>query len=344
MIHYSCSPSSLHRRAACPGSMCAESELPDTAGEEAARGTRLHSTITKMILLLPGALIEAETEDADEIEALQFCLDYHARRRAEAPTASIILEEYLDLSWIHELIGGGTADAIHVLPYESALVVDWKFGRGDVPAAAGNLQLMAYACAVARRFDVPKVQVDLVQAATRRITSHTYSAADLDAVAVELRRIAAACNWMSIRNAGSHCKYCKALAMCPAAKEAVEGAMKRDATHGLALAELMPLSELATTWAGEIKRRTHETLTAGGVVPGYGLVEGRGSRIWIDGAAERIQAAAAAMGKPVGDCYEPQELRSPSGLEKVWGKAKEIREILEPLIKKKTGAPRVEKV
>ena len=344
MIHHPCGPSSLHRRAACPGSMYAESELPDNAGDEARRGTRLHSTLSKMILALPGALVEGGADDAEEAEALQFCLDYHARRRAEAPAASILLDQYIDLAWLHELIGGGTADAIHILPFESALVVDWKFGRGDVSAASDNLQLMAYACAVARRYDVPKVQVDLVQAATRRITSHTYTAADLQAAEIELRRIAAACNWMPIRNAGAHCKYCKALAMCPAAKEAVEGAMKRDASHGSALAELMPLAELATTWAGEIKRRTHETLTAGGVVPGYGLVEGRGTRVWIDGAAEKLNAAAVAMGKPVGDCYEPQELRSPAQMEKLWGKAKAVREILEPLVMKKPGAPRVEKV
>ena len=249
--HFPCGPSTLERRAACPGSLEAEAGLPDTAGEDAAEGTRLHGMVAGW--LRSGVQGEFEIDaDADGAAAVQFCIEY-VRRQTVPPGLKPIIEQFVDLAWLHPLIGGGTVDFALVDPYGEGLVVDWKFGRGTIPPAPRSLQLRAYALGIARQYDLRRVQIDLVQAKLQHITSDVIDTSDLKLAAENLLRIAER-TIGGPRIAGPHCKYCRALAGCLEAAYAVETATASKPVTASEIAAMMPKAALAQAWAGAIQQ------------------------------------------------------------------------------------------
>jgi len=111
----------------------------------------------------------------------------------------------------------GTIDAL-ALDAEHGHVVDWKTGKdfGRMTAdAAGNWQLRFYALALARAHRLDSVTVHVVRISDEVThTSHTLDALDLDAAAHEIARLARNVPY-SKPEPGSHCRRCRAVAVCP---------------------------------------------------------------------------------------------------------------------------------
>ena len=138
--------------------------------------------------------------------------------------------------------------------------------------------------------------------------------------------------------AGSHCRFCKAKAVC-----------RKRAEQNLLLAQyefappdnleeheipiiLSKASELVT-WANDVKEYALAQALSGVHYDGYKLVEGRSVRKYID-----KDAAAKAVTDAGYDPYGAPEIMGITAMEKLLGK-KKFAEILSGYVEKPKGAP-----
>jgi hypothetical protein len=103
-------------------------------------------------------------------------------------------------------------------------------------------------------------------------------------------------------NTGEHCRYCPALATCPAAREAgynaVDVATRGDTPEvydGVALATQLDALERAETMIklrrGALEDEAKARIQRGDAIPGWWVKESLGNRAWLDGLnAETIEA------------------------------------------------------
>jgi hypothetical protein len=141
------------------------------------------------------------------------------------------------------------------------------------------------------------------------------------------------------------CRFCKARATCKAlAKhnyeiavgqfDDLEAPLEPTAPELLSvdeIAKLLPKLSMIKSWANDVEEHAHKTLAAGGVVPGYKLVEGRSNRQWVDDD----QAAKVLVDKG----YDPftKKVISPTQAEKLLGRTKAAE--IADLVVKPRGKP-----
>lgn len=332
-------PSSLARRFACPASYREEMQEPESqSSPDAARGTMLHDIVASLIVRDErSAKIDICALDPEDRAQVEWCVEVaHEQREG--------FEEYttearVEAPHIHPELWG-TADFIAARPLESALVLDWKFGRGEVAPAGENHQLAAYAVAVARMYGASTVTVGVAQAPMQRLTSITFDAPDLERIEERLRFGIDAClsPWARMA-AGQHCRYCRALHRCPAVASAACASGQIIPEEGYEIARALESAEAMAALASEIKRRACHRIESGGDVPGWEMRPGRGRRAWSQACnAAELKALAEALGKPA-DCIEIEirELAPITAIERAWGKSKAVREALAPFVEMKQG-------
>lgn len=152
--HDYCSPSSLHLRAACPGSarLLREVEysniLITDSTEAAKRGSTLHGlTVGHLEHNLDVEIFNALSEE--DKQQTMWCVDRTKeiidRFREENPI--VIYEEQVDLQelGISGGLHGSRIDALLLVPGYGAVVIDWKYGRVWVEHPEYNLQTKTYA-------------------------------------------------------------------------------------------------------------------------------------------------------------------------------------------------------
>ena len=348
--HFPCGPSSLQRRFACPGSYQMEKDMPDVESVNAKGGTDLHAALAAMIV---GPGREGDVSDFDA-GALAFASGL-ARKLIEAnPDCQVEIERFIDLAWIHPLIGGGTADLVLTEPMGRVLIVDWKFyyQKSKVPHPKDNLQTLAYACGLAREFEATRVEIMIVfpheAHAVRHVWDYEYLIGD---GARRLKAIADACDPQGDAKfsgpslfTGPHCKYCKAIGVCPAMKHDADKLpvkVEPSALAGKDLGEWLDRAEIVEEYIGKLRQHAYAILTAGGVVPGWALKPGRSSRA-IEATKETLRELMALAKKKKlkkESLYTVPELLSPAQLEKVLGKS----DTLDGLIQVKPGNPKLTK-
>lgn len=278
------SASGLERLCLCPGSWQAEASCPEEAeSAEAAVGTRLHAHLENGTL----------PEEAEEAEAVQWCRTTEKELAAELLAAEVappaVREKRL---WAGDRAFSGQPDAVY-LAGNRAFVVDYKFGRGEVTEASGNLQLSALSVLVSQAHpQVEDVYAAILQPCVSRATPQVvrYRREDLQAAESYLSRAIAAAMKpdAELRPGAKQCKYCRAQAVCPAAlREALScRAVERwEALPPDARAELWRRAQLARKVADAIERRVKEDLKAGAELPGLELAPGRSSFTVTDAQA-----------------------------------------------------------
>jgi CRISPR/Cas system-associated exonuclease Cas4 (RecB family) len=209
------SASSAQRYATCPGSFLLEQQAPDEpTGEDAEIGNRVHAWLAEE---------EIQLEDDDLYLANQ-CLTHeqdlvrtvfgHAPKRVIREHRIWAFDRNLHKSW------SGKPDAVYIDGH-SGLVIDYKTGRGDVEQAASNLQLRALAVLAFSFYGLRQITVAIIQPLAGQPTHCTYSLADLIQAEKEIDAI-----MLAVRQPGQPrnpsveaCKYCKAKAICPEARE-----------------------------------------------------------------------------------------------------------------------------
>ena len=308
--HSLLSPSGAHRWMRCPGSIGAESGLPDTSSKYAAEGTAAHELAAKCLELEANA--EAVIGDTMTVDGYDFTVtadmahhvnDYCKLVREYAEGGQLLVERRVNFS---EAIGvpdsTGTSDAIVIHP-DRLTVIDLKYGMGVKVDATENEQLQLYALGALHDYgmmgDFQEIVMVVHQPRLNHVSEWSIPASKLEEFRenARLAAIEALDNREPRLNPGEkQCRFCKAKATCPALKAEISDTVGGIATPAdfadLAVAEEDDVSralarvELVEQWCKAIRAEVERRLLAGQPVAGFKLVEGRrGNRAWSDEAA-----------------------------------------------------------
>lgn len=348
--HALLSASSAHRWLNCPPSAVAAEAYANEDTEYTLEGTRAHE-VAEICASFIGKDVQPQPDpakgyDQEMIDCGLAWRDY-IQEQTKTADAVILLEQRVDFSpWVPN--GFGTCDAI-ILQDDTLIVADYKYGVGVPVSAEGNPQARLYALGALNDYgfvyDIEKVETHIFQPRLNSISVDKLTADELYAWAETIKPIAQdAAKGKGEYSAGSWCKFCPHAGSC---RKLTETCQQYVSTHGLRVAvpvlaphevaDVLAMEPLITLWLKRVKAQALTTMLDGGNVPGYKVVEGRGSRDWTDEirVAERLRAADFAS-----EAYLKTELLSPAALEKSIGK-KRVSELLVDLIDKKAGAPTI---
>jgi len=132
---------------------------------------------------------------------------------------------------------------------------------------------------------------------------------------------------------GSHCRFCPALAVCPAQREQAQ-ALAQVAFAEMPVAqppqpETLPdeiLDDMASKlpilddWSTAVKREVERRLLAGRTLPNHKLIEKRPTRKWKDSLEARTWLEEHPDGFLPEEYLTSPELKSPAQIEKLVGK------------------------
>jgi len=329
----------------CPGSVAAEAGLPDVSSPYALEGTAAHALAERALHKGLDADVWLETEihgvtvTEEMANAVQVFLD-HVRTLVQYEDDKLLIEHEFDLSELNP--PGpmyGTGDAVVWSPRRRTLYVcDYKHGRGVAVDATENSQLGYYALgaviSLKKRPDV--VVMTIVQPRAFHpsgiVRSTEMSFGDLVSFKRDLWKAAEATLAPDApKVVGDWCRFCKAMATCPAqrahALTVVEAEFDLEPPPALPAPELLDEGAiqrvlagagLVRDWLSSIERHVTGILEAGGSFPGYKLVPKRATRKWADGVTE--ETLHEALGLKSDDLYV-RKLVSPAQAE---GKIKEL--------------------
>ena len=391
MAHAKLSPSSAHRWLNCPASVIVSQGLPDSRSAYAAEGTAAHFLASECLTqdvtasyfekyiavedngdcyfttLAVGAgnlpYFNAEGEMAEHVQKY---LDY-VQKIVQDTKGTLFVEQSLSLEHITGEPGAkGTSDSV-ILTDNEIIIVDFKYGMGVKVDAENNQQLMLYALAALAEYDFyaefQQARLVIHQPRLGHVSEWTISIDELNAFGDQVKRAA---KYISMLDADSldidadycpsedTCKFCKAIATCPAAQKEVFEAIANDfddlsddsgdELENDRLAECYGKLDFIKTWCKAIEQLTYDKLAKGENIDGFKLVEGRaGSRKWAD--ESEAEALMKSMRIKVDLMYD-KKIISPTSAEKLaktdkigstqWGK-------LQDLIIKPQGNPTIAK-
>lgn len=286
------SPSNLDRYRLCPGAYWAEVGLPYTEHDGAGEGKLMHAVLAgsdSIDKLTPSQRADYNfcQREAKRLHEEIFGTDYRAEVkswRAESRLQAKVESDVLLSGQVDYWAWG----IVYDVPV--ALVIDWKFGRGEIDTAAENLQTRAYAVLVDVEVPGSKpavVYVAIIQPRAdidSRVTVSRYTPEDIDRANDELKDIAAAirlAETQPMRYPGrEQCKYCKALGTirCPESAEtarALAPIQYADVMpHGADLAAFLDKAAVAKKLIDRLEEYAKERLADGEEVPGWTLKPG----------------------------------------------------------------------
>lgn len=253
--------------------------------------------------------------------------------------------------------GFGTADCI-MIGAGRICIVDYKNGAGVPVDAEHNPQMMLYALGALKAYapifgsTIREVHLAIVQPNAGGVKEWGLSRTELEEWGESIKPVAAlAFAGEGDYNSGEWCRFCPAKAQCSArARKMLELEPMKGAEPAGIVAYADPEEPLLTdaqvgdiltraleleAWVKDLKDYAFEACLEGKTIPGFKVVEGRGSRDWadLDTAFKTLQERGVAEAllwerKPV----------TPPALEKALGK-KTFAELAPDLVEKKPGKP-----
>lgn len=349
--HALLSASSAHRWLACPPSAVAAEAYPDQDTEFTREGTLAHE-VAEWIASgkSKNQHLPKGQDDGITAEMLECAVGYrdYIQEQLKSDDAIVLLEQRVDFSpWVPD--GFGTCDCI-IIQGDTLTIIDYKYGVGVAVSAEDNPQMMLYALGALNDYgialDVSKVEMHIYQPRINNISVDSLPVDELLAWADKTVKPIAqkAIKGKGTYEAGAWCKFCPHAGRCrkltTTCTEYVETHSLRAAVPVLApheVAEVLAMEPLISLWLKRVKAQALTTMLDGGEVPGWKIVEGRGSRDWSDEiqVADRLRAANYTPEE-----FTKTELLSPAAMEKALGK-KKVAELLDGLIDKKAGSPTI---
>jgi hypothetical protein len=344
----------------CPGSVALIKKAPPqkdspyaNEGSDAHELAQLCLTNNKKPADYAGERMKYGTEVSDEmIEAVSLYID---TIESYCQTAKFIrlYEVMFDLSILYPGLYG-TADCVLISSDMKRLIVmDFKYGAGVPVEVYENKQLLYYVLGaichghVKGWFDNPmvfgyhqtleEVEVCVVQPRCRHkegpVRSWSIMSPLLDEFAEELKKAAIETEKKdALLQAGDHCKFCPAMAICPAIGREMDLAAQNSFTviqqggsptlprpEELSLdqlARIVSKSELITDWLKAVNAYAEDLAIHGEVLPGFKLVMRTGHRKWIDESAveDRVSMVVDT------EALYVKKLKSPAQIETLLGK------------------------
>ena len=211
------SASGLERYALCPGSFLMELEAPQSESTpEAESGTRIHAVLAGTHNA--DTLTDEERDIADRCQSQR---DVLVAKLSEdhGPTESIHVERRL---WYGDKRWSGQADYVRRFDDGHVLIVDYKTGRAEVEHAAGNMQLRALLTLEESKKAVITATVAIVQPMAGPPSVCYYEREDINRAYYEVTELMERVKMPGQQRIPSAeaCKYCRAKAVCPEAREA----------------------------------------------------------------------------------------------------------------------------
>jgi hypothetical protein len=323
---------------ACPGSVQLSKGRPNKGSVFADEGTAAHELASRCLEreLDPIVFLDTiiQTDDMETavsvteemVEAVTVYVNY-VRGRVEEGYELVGIEQQFDLAPLNPPAPMyGRADGVLFkeaelpqkrpgmvyLPKPSVLEVpDFKYGAGTVVEAEGNSQGLYYAigAVLATERKADRIRVTIVQPRASHpdgiIRSWEITWDELVAFRAELLAAAVATQAEDAPlAAGSHCRFCPALAVCPAQADqaqaaarntfevmAVQSELNVPVPEALSISELQQVMAVAgpiQDWLKSVQAHMRD-LTEAGEDTGYKLVPKRGRRKWKnEAAAEQV--------------------------------------------------------
>ena len=349
--HAILSASSSSRWLACPPSAVAATLYPNTSTDYTREGTLAH----EIAEMMARTSLECRNVShfplpdvpAEMIHCAEAYRDY-IWEQIHDDNAVILLEQRVDFSpWVPD--GFGTADCI-IIQGNRLDVIDYKYGQGVAVSAVDNTQMRLYGLGAFNDFgdiyDIHEVGMHIFQPRLNNVSVEALHASDLEAWGEWVKPIAAqAAAGKGDACAGEHCRFCPHAGNCPTLAAVC---MKVANTHGgkatvptLApwmVADILKQEPMISAWLKAVKDRALTQMLNGEEIPGYKVVEGRGSRAWSDDL--NVTQTLFDAGYHPMDYMSQPELLSPAALEKALGK-KKVAELVGSLIVSKPGSPTV---
>lgn len=355
--HALLSASSSSRWLKCPPSAVAATLYENPGTEFTREGTLAHEVAELFVKINPEAASESLLADfrnavgSDEVtmEMLRCAEGYrdYIQELISDPDAVVLLEQRLDFSpWVPH--GFGTGDCI-IIQKNRLDVVDYKFGQGVAVSAVENSQMLLYGLGALNDFgciyDIDEVVVHIYQPRMNNVSFDPLRASDLLAWGETVKPIAQdAAEGKGEFCAGAHCRFCPHAGSCPTLAASCTKVANihggRAAVPTLApwmVADILKAEPMISAWLKAVKDRALAQLLNGEEIPGYKVVEGRGSRDWLDELI--LDNALRSAGYQPAE-YTKTEFLSPAQLEKAIGK-KKVAELVGDLIQSKPGSPTV---
>ena len=342
-IHALLSASSSHRWLACPPSARLCENYEDTGSEYAQQGTDAHSLCEHKLKLLLGmetadptaelSFYDEEMEDcACGYAEYVLSLVEEAKKTCKDPV--VLIEQKLDFSrFVKD--GFGTGDCV-IIADGTLYIIDYKHGKGVEISATENPQMMLYALGALELFDgiydIDTVQMAIYQPRRENVSVCVMAKDDLLQWAYNdlMAKAKLAYDGEGEFNAGEHCRFCKAKAVCRKRAEYNLELARYDFEMPATLEDdeiaaiLIKADELAA-WAADVKEFALQQALSGVKYDGFKIVEGRSNRKYTD------EGAVADTVKKAGyDPYEPK-LLGITAMEKLLGR-KKFAEILNGLV------------
>lgn len=266
--HHPFGPSVLGRRAMCPGSYRLEAQCANVETEAAAEGTKLHEAVHN-------------DEVAEGLSEEDFALVQAVRVHLESiNTGEWKFEHCLKLVDM----GGkdllfGYADAILVdNENQIAHVVDFKFGRLELPKAMGTWQLAAL-CVSLEQLVGLKTRGHIFCPRTGEVWDAPHY--DVDGTVEKIKSVIARCQQPDAPCSANPeaCKYCRAQGVCPELGREVELVVRDKCELTPAIrAKRREFLSLVESWAEAVKEEDRQFCLNGGEIPGWELRSRHGPR------------------------------------------------------------------
>ena len=242
----------------------------------------------------------------------------------------------------------GTADRVRYRPSTKTLrITDYKHGAGVPVEIDDNAQLLYYGLGGAFRLHnrgISKIEVQIVQPRCPHsdgpIRTVIYDAIDVMDFAADLKEAALRTEDPNAPlKPGKWCRWCAAAGFCPAlTKQAIETATQE---FGAAieydpgeLSEALAKVPMIKQWIKSIDEFAYSEAQAGRILPGFKLVEKRGTRKWRDD--QQAIAGLKHVGLTEAQIFEKPELLSVPSIEKIYGK-KNMSELEELIVVESSG-------
>lgn len=353
--HALLSASSSSRWLACPPSAVAAEAYPNQDTEYTREGTLAHEvaeiTARRAVPLLYPDIDTMNLPEGVTTEMLDCAKGYadYIQEQIKSADAYILLEQRVDFSpWVPE--GFGTCDCI-ILQGSTMEVIDYKYGQGVPVSADKNSQMMLYALGALNdygiAYDVTDIRMHIYQPRLNNISVYDTSAEKLMAWAEKTVKPVAeqAAKGKGKYNPGEWCKFCPHAGRC---RQLTQVCTEYVETHSLRVgvpvlaphevADVLRMEPLVALWLKRVKDQALTTMLNGGEIPGYKVVEGRGSRSWSD-EFKVVELLTETHHYDL-DAITETKLLSVAGMEKALGK-KKVTEMLANLIEKKPGSPTI---
>lgn len=347
--HSRFAPSSLKRILTCPRSVALSESIGATSGRAsvyAAEGSVAHMVAEAY---LRGVVDHAKiglgtkhvvdghtiTVDADMLRYGKEYADYvHALM---VPGDELFVETTVKLDTIVGEKAGmyGHLDAAVWSPSRGLLlVIDYKYGRGIRVVALDNPQLKAYG--LGALYSIPSIDPDDV----KLVSTHVFqprvpgqSAPDtiptVDLLRWGYEEVEPVLSEIMTDGAinrpfvtGDHCRFCPALAQCPAMRSrATQAAQKAfgaapvpaNALSDQEVADCIAEAEIIGPWLEAVQKEGLARALRGTTIPGHKVVQTRGRRVWVD--EEAIANQLRDLGLTPAQIFDMSP-RSPAQVEK----------------------------